>query len=184
MARIGKDQKVIIVEELKDKFARAKGLVVANYHGISVPQMQELKKDLKKIDAEFSIAKNTLIKLATKGTSLLKEETLTGPTAILFSYKEPIEAIKKLADFIKKYNLPKIKIGILDNEVLTSERVIEISKIPGKQELYAKVVSSLNSPIYGLVATLSGNLRNLVYVLTAIKDSNPPTGGSKGGATN
>ena len=177
MSKITKDKKIELVESLKEKFSKARGLIVANYHGISVSQMQELKKDLKKVNAEFTVAKNTLIHKALEGSkSTLPAETLEGPTAILFSYQEPIEAIKKLADFIKNYDLPKIKLGILDNEVLTSERVLELSKIPGKQELYTKVVSSLNSPILGFVNVLNGNLRNLVYVLRQIENT-------KGGAS-
>src|SRR4030042_1927188 len=167
MAKVTKEKKVQIVESLQDKFSKAVGLVLTDYHGLSVPQMQELKKSMKEAGGEFTIAKNTLISRAANQTKKdLPEENLTGPTGILFSYSEPIETIKKLADFIKNWQLPKIKLGILEGRVLSAEKVIEISKIPGRNELYAKVVGSLNSPVYGLVGALHGNLRNLVYVLS------------------
>ena len=183
MAKVTKDKKVQIVKSLQDKFSKSVGLVLTDYHGLSVSQMQELKKELRPFNSEFTIAKNTLIsRAATKAGTSIPGKTLAGPTAILFSYKEPIEAIKKLADFIKNWDLPKIKIGILEGTILPAERVLELSKIPGRTQLYANLASSLNSPIFGLVNTLNGNLRNLVYVLNAIKEANPPTGGAKGGA--
>jgi len=170
MAKVTKEQKVKIVESLRDKFSKAVGLVLTDYHGLSVSQMQELKKGLKAINSEFTIAKNTLIDRAAKQSRTdLPAETLVGPTAILFSYGDPLEGIKKLADFIKNYELPKIKIGLLEGSVLPTERVMELAKIPGRIQLYANLASSLNSPIYGFVAVLNGNLRNLVFTLGRIK---------------
>ncbi len=171
------------VSNLKEKFERTESVVLTDYHGISVAQMQELKNELKPINAEFTVAKNTLLGRASKEAKKeLPEENLKGPTAILLSFDDPIEPIKKLAEFIKKYELPKIKSGLFEGKLLTRDGVIELSKIPGKNELYAKVVGSLNSPISGLVNVLGGNMRGLVYVLNAIRESNPPAGGSKGGA--
>lgn len=164
------------VSELKEKFERTESIVLTDYHGISVPQMQELKNDLKPLNAEFTVAKNTLVSRASKEANKeLPEENLTGPTAILFSFNDPIEPIKKLAEFIKKYELPVIKSGLFEGKLLTKDGIIELSKIPSKNELYAQVVGSLNSPISGLVNVLGGNMRNLVYVLNSIKKS-------KGGA--
>ena len=178
MPKITKEQKVKTVADLKEKLSRASGMVLANYHGLSVSQMQELKKSLKESDAEFVISKNTLISRAAKEAKKeIPSEQLEGPTAILFSFGDALASVKKLADFIKLYQLPDIKIGSLENRMLTRDEVLTLAKIPSKQELYVQVVSSLNFPIYGLVATLSGNLRNLVYVLNQVKNS-------RGGATN
>ena len=172
MAKISREEKGKIVENLKEKLDKAAGLVLTNYHGLSVSQMQELKKELKGAGAEFTVAKNTLISRASKQSdTAIPQESLEGPTAILFSFGDPIEPIKKLAEFIKKYELPSIKLGFFEGKELSKEAVLELSRIPGRNELYAKVVGSLNSPIFGLVNTLNGNLRNLVYVLEQIKST-------------
>jgi large subunit ribosomal protein L10 len=177
MAKISREEKGKIVASLKEKFDKAGSAVLTDYHGLSVAQMQELKKELKTSDAEFSVAKNTLIARASKVASKdIPQENLEGPTAILFSFGDTIAPIKKLAEFIKKYDLPTIKSGLFEGKILTKEGVVELSKIPGRDELYAKVVGSLGSPIYGLVNTLNGNLRNLVYILKQIESS-------KGGAS-
>jgi len=178
MPKITKEQKVKTVADLKDKLSRASGMVLANYHGLSVSQIQELKKSLKESDAEFVISKNTLIsRAAEEAKKEIPGEQLEGPTAILFAFGDALASIKKLADFIKQYQLPEIKIGDLEGRVISKDEVLSLAKIPSKQELYAKVVGSLNSPIYGLVTALSGNFRNLVYVLKQVENS-------KGGATN
>lgn len=172
MAKISREEKGKIVENLKEKLDKAAGLVLTNYHGLSVSQMQELKKELKGADAEFTVAKNTLISRASKQSdTAIPQESLEGPTAILFSFGDPLEPIKKLAEFIKKYELPSIKLGFFEGKELSKEAVLELSRIPGRNELYAKVVGSLSSPIFGLVNTLNGNLRNLVYVLEQIKST-------------
>ena len=170
MAKISKEGKKDLVSNLKSRFEKSAGSVLANYHGLSVSQLQELKKDLKGADAEFTVTKNTLLDRASKEAGKnIASENLEGPTAILFSYSDPIQPIKILAEFIKKYGLPTIKGGIFENSLLSKEDVVSLSKIPGKNELYSKIVSSLNYPIYGIVSVLSGNLRNLVYVLSEVQ---------------
>ncbi len=179
-----RSKKEELVKKFEEKFNLSESVVLTDYHGLSVPQMQELKNELKSANAEFTVAKNTLLSRASKqAEKQLPQDNLEGPTAILFSFGAPIEPIKKLAEFIKKYQLPSIKAGLFKSRFLSKEDVIELSKIPGRNELYAKVVGSLNFPIFGLVNTLNGNLRNLVYVLNAIKNSTPPAGGSRGGAS-
>lgn len=177
MAKLSREEKEKIVENLKEKISASEAFVVTDYHGLSVPQMQELKKSLKETSAEFNVAKNTLIKLGAKQAKQeVDTESLAGPTAILFAKKDPIEAIKKLAEFIKQNKLPNVKSGVLDGEVLTKDNILALSRIPGRGELYAKVVGSLNSPIAGIVGVLNANLRNLVLVLSEIQKA-------KGGAS-
>jgi len=170
MAKVTKEQKIQIVTTLKERLSKAVGLVLTDYHGLSVSQMQELKKILKPLGAEFTVVKNTLLTLASKGTGKkVPEEVLTGPTAILFSFEDAIEPIKKLADFIKQYKLPKIKLGFLESKLLSAEDVANLAKIPSRPELHANLVGTLNSPIYGLVGVLNANLRNLVFALDQIR---------------
>ena len=165
-----REQKENLVEQLKEQFKKSSSVVLADYHGLSVSSMQELKKELKDSDAEITVAKNTLIQRASKAAGNdIEPQVLEGPTAIVFSANDPIEPIKKLFEFIKKYDLPKVKAGLFEGKFITTEGIIELSKIPGRNELYAKVVGSLNSPIAGVVGVLSANLRNLVYALDQIR---------------
>ena len=183
MAKKTREDKEKIVSGLKNRLQNAASYVISDYHGLSVSQMQELKNSLSEVGAEFSVAKNTLLKLSAKEAKKeIDERALEGPTAVLFSGPDPIESIKKLVEFIKKYELPKIKSGTFEGKLLNKDEILAISRIPGRQELYAKVVGRLGSPIYGIVGVLNANLRNLLYVLNAIRESTPPAGGPKGGA--
>lgn len=184
MAKKTREDKEKIVADLKTKFESSDSYVINDYHGLSVSQMQELKNTLKEIGADFLVTKNTLLKLsAQKAKKELDEQSLQGPTAILFSGPNPIESIKKLAEFIKKYSLPKIKSGSFEGKLLNKDEILDISRIPGRQELYAKIIGDLASPLYGIIGVLNANLQNLVYVLSEIQKRSSSTGEVKGGVS-
>lgn len=164
-------QKENTVGILKENFEKSTSVVMADYHGLSVSAMAELKKELKSVGGTVTVAKNTLVQRASESAgAAIDPENLQGPTAIIFSLSDPIEPIKKLYEFIKSYELPRVRAGLFEGRQITAEDVVALSKIPSKQELYAKVVGSLNSPIYGIVSVLGANLRNLVYVLDQVKN--------------
>lgn len=167
-----------LVKELKEKLAKAKSVVLADYKGLNVGQMTELRQKIKEAGGELKVIKNTLAKLAFFQPRGLKQvertpglENLTGPTAILFSYDDEVAPIKALYEFFEKNSLPKIKLGFLNQDLLQKEKVIELAKLPTREVLQAKLVGTLNSPIYGLVYVLKGNLASLINVLKAIKDA-------------
>lgn len=166
------------VEALVEKFNKAKTVVLTDQSGLSVSLSSELKKKLREVDAESLVAKNTLLKIASKKTGLsIPDEALEGPTAALFAYGDEISPIKELAAFAKTTEKPKIKLGFLGTELLSAEKISQLAKLPSKEVLRGKVVGGLYSPLYSLVGVLNGNLRNLVYVLNSIQESK-----AKGGA--
>lgn len=165
------EKKIAQVKKLAEKLEKSKSLVLTEYHGLTVSKMEELRNKVQENEADFTVTKNTLLARAAKLANFenLPEEALQGPTAALFSYGDEISPIKSLADFIKVNELPKIKIGYLGRTLIAKSKVIELSKLPSKQELLGQVVGTLNAPIYGIVSVLHGNLGNLVYVLCAIQ---------------
>jgi len=163
------------VKMLKDKLQQTKALLLADYRGLTVAQVQELKKNLRQHGAELIVTKNRLLKIALKQKKFPSQaeltDALTGPTIVLFCQNDEVGPIKALYEYAKKNELPEIKAGFLGKDFLAKNRVISLAQLPGIEELRAKLVGSLNSPIYGFVSVLSGNLRQLVYVLNAIKNS-------------
>ncbi len=159
------------VASLKEKLNRAKAVVLTDQSGLSVSLAGELKKKLKSVDAESVVAKNTLIKIASKELGIeFPEESLNGPTAALFAYSDEVAPLRELATFAKTNEKPTVKAGLLGTTILSVERVAQLAKLPTKDVLHAKVVGSLASPLYGIVGVLNGNIRNLVYTINAIKD--------------
>ncbi len=157
------------VEALKAKLADAKTIVFADYQGLSVKKIQELRAKVAEASGDLTVAKNTLLRLVLKekhGDKL--DHTFEGPTAVLIAKDDEISPLKALVDFAKTAELPTLKAGILLDKIVTAQELLELAKLPGRLELQAKLVGMLKGPLYGLANVLSGNTRKLVYVLNAI----------------
>ncbi len=169
-----KEQKKEILRDLDEKIKNAKSIVFASFDALGVKDNQELRKNLKKEKGEYYVSKKTLLGLAFKNNKLLDIDvkSLPGKVATIFAYEDEISPAKVVFNF-KKDKQGKIQFegGILDGKFISKEEVENLATLPSKQELYAKVVGSLNAPISGFVNVLSGNLRSLVNVLKAIGDN-------------
>jgi len=162
------------VKDLNNRLEKAKSVIVADYRGLSVNDQQILRRQVVEVGGELMVTKNTLLKIALKNQKMPLDtfvEAFTGPTIILFSYEDEIAPLKALADFAKDHDLPEVKAGFLNKEPLTSDQVKQLSSLPTKVELVAKAIGSIKSPITGVVNVLSGNIKNLIYALEAIKQS-------------
>lgn len=166
----GRQKRIAITNDLKDKLSKAKTVVVTDYRGLNMTQLQELRAELLKNEAEYTITKNRLVARAAKDAGYTIPEELEGPTAILTAYGDEISPIKTLATFIKTNKMPEIKLGFLNQEFLSVDKVNQLAKLPSRDELIGKVVASISSPLYGLVGALQGNIRNLLYTLNAVKE--------------
>lgn len=161
-----KQDKVYTVQNLEEKLKQAKAVVLADYHGLKVSQMAELRQEIKKAGGEFEVVKNTLLHRAADESKIqIDPEVLQGPTAVLWAYEDQIAPLKALMNFAKANDLPKIKFGLLDQVATPIERIKQLASLPSKEELKAKLVSTLQSPLYGLDNALNWNLRKLVLVL-------------------
>ena len=154
------------VDSLVAKIKGAKSLTFAAYHGLGANQIAELRAKIKAAGGEFLVEKNTLIKLALKSANLkVPKEQLTGPTAAIIATSDEIAPIKEVTQTAKISGTPSFKFGFLQDQLLDANQLDTLSKIPGKDQLRANLVSSISSPIYGFVNVLSANLRNLVSIL-------------------
>ena len=158
--RIQKEETVV---KLKEKLEKSKALVFADYQGLTMSQLSEIRNKLYDQNAEFSITKNTLLNIA------MPEVDLDGPTATLFAYDDQISPIKILVKSFKDFAVGKVKSGYLDGEALDAAKIMQLSTLPSKDELRGKVVGVLVAPLTGMVSVLQGNLKNLVYALNQIK---------------
>jgi large subunit ribosomal protein L10 len=165
-----KEEKIKAVEEIKDRFSRAKAAVLTDYRGLNVADITELRRKLREQGIEFKVLKNTLIRIAIKDFDYSLDEFLEGPTAVAFSYEDPIAPAKVLANFARTHKQLEIKAGVVEGKVATTDVIAELAKMPPKEELLAKAVGSIQSPLYGIVNVLQGPIRNLVYTLQALQE--------------
>lgn len=163
-----RSQKSFAIDELKAKFQQAKALIFTDYTGLKVGQINKLRQDIKKDGGEFEVVKNNLLRIASEGTSwVLDNDKVKGTIAALWLYTDDIAPLKTLDTFIKKNELPKIKFGFWSKDTLTAEQIKTLANLPGLEELRAKLVNSLKSPLFGLAYNLKFNLSKLVYILKA-----------------
>ena len=168
---MNRDEKVSKVSELNETFTKAKFAVVTDYRGLKVTELEELRRELKKSDAQIRVAKNSLLKLAVKDTDYeILSEYFTGTTAVAVSFEDPVASAKALSGFAKDNEALSIRSAALDGSVLSADDVIALSKLPGKPELQAKLLGTMAAVPTGLVRVLSGVPRNFVYALQAIKE--------------
>lgn len=166
-------QKIETVVKLQEKLGRAKAVVLADYKGLSMKQLSELRGKLSEHNAEFTITKNALLKLSLPTTSPFGDPQLStnldGPTATLFAYDDQITPIKILVKTLKDTNIGKIKLGFLGTDALDETRIQYLASLPTKDELRSQTVGVLVAPLQGMVLVLNRNLAKLVYALDQIR---------------
>lgn len=165
-----RDEKRAIVAEIKDKLTTAKAVFVANYKGIPVAKFTELRRRLKASDSLLKVSKNTLTTIAAKEAGLDDLVSyLEGPVALTFSFGDPAATAKVLVEFTREHKLLDVKGGVLNGQSLSAEQVRVLADLPPFEVMMVRVVGQIKSPLHGLVNVLSGPMRNLVYVLDAVR---------------
>jgi large subunit ribosomal protein L10 len=168
---LNRDQKTDVISELNETFSKAKFAVVADYRGLKVTELEKLRKNLRENDAQIQVAKNTLLRLAVKGTAYEGlSDSFRGTTAVAIGFKEPVGPSKVLTAFATEFNAFSIRSAILEGSVLTAEDVLSLSKLPSKEELLAKLLGTMAAVPTGFVRVLSAVPQKLLYALTAIKE--------------
>jgi large subunit ribosomal protein L10 len=165
MDRVTKEAQV---SELKDKLGRVSSIVLADYRGLDVPTVTGLRDEFRKVQCEYKVFKNTLVKLAIKGTALEgMSQYLEGPTAMILSYESPSAPAKVATTFAKTQEKFVLKGGYFDGTVLDVKGLESLATMPGKDELRAKLLATFQAPATDLVRTLSAGAQNFMYLLSA-----------------
>lgn len=161
-------KKIFTVQNLTQKLKDTKALFLADYRGLSVSQMAELRTQVKKAGGELEVVKNRLLGRAAKEAKVaIADKALTGPTAALWAWEDELGPLKALDDFAKRTGLPKIKFGLFEEKAISLERINELASLPTMNELKAKLVRTLQSPTVKLTNALNWNIQKLVYILKA-----------------
>lgn len=165
-----REKKQQIVEEISEKVKKAKTMVFANYQGMTHKQLENLKKELKKVEAELVVTKNTLLNRALTSVGYkLKDSALQNPTATLFAYADIVLPLKALAKTIKTLQLPKIKSGIMGTVMLTETEILRLSTLPPRETLLTQIAWGMKSPLFGLHRALNWNIEKLALTLKSIE---------------
>jgi large subunit ribosomal protein L10 len=167
-------EKQEMIKQLQEKYDRAKSVAFINFDKLTVHENESLRRELESEGGEYVVPKKTLLDRALKeknAEGFTSAKNFEGKIAIVFGYDDEVAPAKIIDKFQKQTN-DKVTFvgGILEGKFLEPVQMGELAKVPDKQELYAKLVGSLNSPISGFANVLAGNLRSLAYVLKAIEE--------------
>ncbi len=165
------EEKQKIAEDLHERFSKSAIVVVTDYKGLDVSAMNDLRRKLREEDIEFQVAKNTLLMRAAKDTEVaLIQDYFKGPSAVAFSYKDPVAPAKILAQFAKDNKKLEIKGGVLKDKVLDVDAIKALAKLPSREVLLGQLLSVINEVPSSFVRTIAEIPRSLLNVLTAIRD--------------
>lgn len=167
MDRSRKEQ---VVAELQEKLKDVKLAILADYSGLNVKKITELRNELRKSDAEIRVIKNTLFKLASKDLEFsLFDNHLKGPLALVMNFGDVVEPTKVLVDFAKKNAELELKVGVMNGAFLTKEQIQTLSELPSREVLLGKLLSVMVGAQTSLVTVLSGVPRQFVQILEAYR---------------
>lgn len=166
-----KEQKPIIVQNLKERYEKATVSFLLKNKGLTVAEMTDLRKKLKALNVEVKVAKNTLSKIAIKETPYkVLNDYFEGPIVTLWAYGDPVSPAKVLNTFFKEQQKAEYVIGAIKEKLITQKDLSVLATLPTREELLAKMLGSLKSPMNGLVNVLAGVPRSFLNVLNAIKE--------------
>ena len=158
-----------LVAEVKEHLDRAQSIVVADYRGLSVAQMTDLRVKLRAKGAELKVVKNRLARIAFKEHNLpAADEYLQGPSAFAFSYEDPTAAAKVLSEFAKTNEKLVLKCALFEGTVMDAKGVDVLSKMPGRPELLGRLVADLKWPPTKLALALKATVNKVAYALQAV----------------
>lgn len=157
------------VTGLTTRLKSARGIVFADFTGLVMKEVRELRATLRQAGVAYGVSKKTLLKRSLKDAGLdsVSVEGFKGSVSVATSATDEVEPAKLLAGFAKGHEKLQLLGGVIDGGYLDSTRVKELAKLPGKHELLGRLVGTVSAPLSGLVNVLQGNLRGLVQVLKA-----------------
>ena len=163
-----KQTKIDSVAEITESLAKAQSLIVADYRGLKVSEVNEIRAEIRKNDCFYRVLKNTLVKRAITGTPMEGlSDVLSGPTVIAYSFEDPVQPAKIIDKFEDTFEKLEVKGGYLDGQVLDAAGVKNLARMKGKDELRADFLAQLQAPAQSFVRLMAAAPTNFLYLLQA-----------------
>jgi large subunit ribosomal protein L10 len=167
-----RQEKEAQLKQLVTDLTDAKGVVFAQYRGLTVKAIDQIRKNLRKENVKYQVVKVTLLKKALQELGIDSEKfEYSGPIAVAISNDDETTPARIIKTLGKEHQLLTLDGGIIEKKVIGKQMVIQLADLPSKQQLLGQLVSVIAGPARGLVTVLSGNMRQLVYALNAIAEA-------------
>lgn len=167
-----REEKTALIAQLTERLSTSSLGVVTEYRGLTVAQLNKLRRELQAVGASYRVSKNTLTRRAIRETAFAKlDELLRGPTGLVTTGKDPVAVAKVLVKFAEQNDKLKISGGVLDGEALPASGVSALAKLPSREVLIAQLLGLLQAPASQLLRTIQEPGASLVRLLGAIEKS-------------
>lgn len=171
-----KNEKAKIVSEIRKKLEKASSIYLTDFTGLTVTETNELRDEFHNAKVEYRVLKNTLLRKAImeKSTSKFSGQAdlisgqLQGPTGVVFAYDDPIIAAKIIKKFSDKLERPRLKIAVVENVAYEGKQLAVLASLPGRNEIMASIIGSIQSPIMGIVGCVNAIIRDLASVIEEV----------------
>ncbi len=171
MTAVVREEKKEAVADLKGRLDAAALTVIADYRGLTVAKMRQLRLSLRETGCTVQVAKNTFTQIALNQLGIsCPKDLLEGPSIVITTDTDPAKTAKVIIEFAKENQNVQVKGGIFERQVVQAGVVTELASLPSREELIARAIGSIKSPLSRLVYTLSGQISSLVYVLNSVKE--------------
>lgn len=171
MAKVSMECKKLMVKELSSQLSGADTIIITHYKGLSAQDLNELRRNLRRIAGDYVVVKDSIAKNALKdGLMHRVSEFIEGEVGIAFYKSDPTIISKTLVQFSKEHEIFKISSGIVGSQVISKEDIVAFASLPSREELLGKLANVLNAPIQGIASSLNGIITKLALALNAIKD--------------
>lgn len=166
---MNKNEKAQAISELEAAIGNARNAFLIDFKGVTVPQVTELRKQVRATGSKYLVVKNTLALIALKDSPMIgMKDRFSGPTAVAYNSTDAVKLAKALTRFAKDVPAMQFKGAMLDGQVVPAEQIQTIASLPSREELISKLLFVMQSPVRGLVTVLQGNIRNLAVVLNQV----------------
>jgi len=167
---VHRKEKERVVSELHRKLQELRAVIVTDYRGLNVEEITRLRRQLQEASVEYRVVKNTLVRLASKETSVERlSDLFVGPTAMAFSNNDPLAPARVLLEFSKDIPMLEIKGGLVEGRVVGPHEIAAMAKLPGREVLLGNLLRLLKAGQFHLVSVLSAHIRRFVQVLETIR---------------
>ncbi len=166
-----KAEKTKLLDQYKKAIKEKNGYIIVNSDKLDSDTLFNLRRQLKESGSNFSVIKNTVFKIALQEEKQpLETQDFTGASAIITFDDDPINAAKFLKEAQKEMEILEARYGVIENEYISSDKVMELADIPPKEVLYAKLLGSLNAPLSGIMNSLTGNVKGFIRVTQSLSE--------------
>lgn len=166
-----RSEKSELLDKYKEILKNKGGYFLVNSDKTDTSTISDLKMKLKEVDADYTVIKNTLFKVALQDTEQpLETQDLEGPTAIIYFDEDPTVPAKLIKEIQKEKEVLDAKGGVYEGEFLSEEKVMQLAEIPSREVLLAQLVGTMNAPLTGFMNAITGNVKGLTVVLKGISE--------------